>query len=102
LLDFLDEPHESLRRQQKGVYWSHLYEDKQSSVKVILLDVRYFRDIPNTENADILGKKQWRWLESTLEGNDADLTLIVSGIQVLQEDHRYEKWAIFRKRENVS
>ena len=94
-LDFLDEPAESLRRQQKGVYWSHLYGDSKRAVQVILLDVRYFRDIPGTENADVLGKKQWSWLEATLEQSDADLILIVSGIQVLQEDHRYEKWANF-------
>ena len=35
------------------------------------------------------------WLELNLGQSDADLTLIVSGIQVLQEDHRYEKWANF-------
>lgn len=95
MLDFLDEPANSLRRKQKGVYGSHLYENSGNRVQVILLDVRYFRDIPNTENGDILGKEQWSWLESTLGQNDADLTLIVSGIQVLHEDHRYEKWANF-------
>ena len=95
MLDFLDEPADSPRRTQKGVYWSHLYESRGNSVQIILLDVRYFRDIPNTENGDILGEAQWSWLETTLEQTDADLTLIVSGIQVLQEDHRYEKWANF-------
>lgn len=95
LLDFLDEPRQSPRRKQKGVYWAHEYGEGNRKTQVILLDVRYFRDRPGKEGADILGAAQWAWLEAQLAGSDAELQLIVSGIQVLHEDHKYEKWANF-------
>lgn len=94
-LDFLDEPLDSDRRSQKGVYWSYEYGEGSRKVQVILLDVRYFRDSPRGLNPDMLGDAQWAWLEECLDDSDAAVHFIVSGIQVLQEDHRYEKWANF-------
>ena len=102
-LDFLDEPAESPRRRQKGIYTSNTYEVGSKTVKVILLDARYHRDTLmkdsnknyiSNKNGDILGKTQWKWLRSELKSN-ADVYIISSGIQFLSEEHPYEKWANF-------
>ncbi len=97
LLDFLDTPKDSSRRKQEGVYWSHTYGQGDRQVKIILLDCRYHRDDPSDSNGDILGKAQWAWLEQQLRGSQARLNIVASGIQVIPEDHRYEKWAQFPK-----
>ena len=71
-------------------------------MKVILLDGRYFREEPahwwnplwrNAEpTADILGAEQWAWLEHELATSTADINLIGSGIQVIANEHPFEKW----------
>ena len=93
-LDFLDVPQNDERRRREGVYHSKLFKLKEGSVKVILLDTRYFRSKliksnkkgkrydANTEGT-ILGEEQWKWLESELKNSKADFNLIVSSIQVL-------------------
>lgn len=91
LLDFLDEPFSSERRKQEGVYWSYTFGSLGKQVKIILLDMRYFRD-PISDTADILGEKQWQWLESELANSTANLTILGSGIQFLAEEHQFEKW----------
>ena len=63
-------------------------------MKVILLDGRYFRDAPGP-HADMLGAEQWQWLEQQLTNSDADVHLIGSGIQVIANQHAFEKWADF-------
>ena len=95
MLDFFDTPEESPRRKQEGVYWSYSYGSGNGEVKVILLDCRYHRDEPSNPGGDILGEKQWTWLEAILNESKARLHVIASGIQVLPEDHRYEKWMQF-------
>jgi len=95
LLDFLDEPLDSPRRSQEGVYWSYDYGSGERSVKLILLDVRYHREAPRVEGMDNLGTAQWEWLEGELQDSTARLNVVVSGIQVLPVDHRYEKWQDF-------
>ncbi|UFH54586.1 alkaline phosphatase D family protein [Spirosoma sp. KNUC1025] len=103
LLDFLDVPASSSLRTQEGAYSTHVYGPKGRRVKVILLDARYFRDPLKKENkinvpdpsGDILGETQWKWLEQQLTNSDADVHIIGSGIQVLPEEHVYEKWANF-------
>ncbi len=93
ILDFLDEPLDSPRRKQAGIYTSEVYGPPGRQVCVVLLDVRYFRDQPGTEDADILGKTQWTWLERTLQRSQAQVHLICSGSQIIPSEHRYEKWA---------
>jgi alkaline phosphatase D len=39
----------------------------------------------------MLGERQWRWLKQELAA-PGDLTLVVSSIQVLPLEHRWEKW----------
>ena len=43
----------------------------------------------------MLGGAQWRWLEKELKGDTAAVTIIVSSIQLLAQEHRFEKWANF-------
>ena len=94
LLDFLDEPPESSRRKQAGVFAASTFGPPGRRVKIILLDGRYHRDKPGA-GADILGSEQWQWLEQQLRARDADVYLIGSGIQVIASEHPYEKWADF-------
>lgn len=94
LLDFLDEPAESPRRRQAGVYAEYAFGPPGRRVKIILLDGRYFRQNPGSK-ADMLGEEQWRWLERELTESDADVNLIGSGIQVIASEHWFEKWADF-------
>lgn len=102
-LDFLDTPPDAPQRKREGIYTSYLYGKAKQKVKVILLDTRYFRDnlirdttnkkyLPN-EAGDMLGREQWQWLENELKNDNAQVTLIASGIQVLSAAHSYEKWA---------
>ena len=85
-LDFLDEPEDSPRRKKEGIYESYYIGDK-TKIKVILLDVRYFKDEPSLlGGGDILGEQQWEWLEEQLKDNPAKFTLIGSGIQILPND----------------
>lgn len=93
-LDFIDEPKESPRRQQAGVYCSYLFGPEGEQVKVILLDTRYHRDRPGDEG-DILGAEQWQWLERELKDSRAQVNIIGSSIQVVPFQHRFEKWANF-------
>jgi len=97
LLDFLDEPADSPRRRRAGVYESYTYGPPGRQVKVILLDTRYHRDPRDTVNftGDVLGEEQWAWLERELRGSTAQVHLIGSSIQVVPEEHRFEKWANF-------
>lgn len=103
MLDFLGEPKDSPRRQQEGAYASYTYGPAGKQVKVILLDARYFRDslqkenktyLPN-ENGTLLGEQQWQWLEAALTNSPAQLHVIGNGIQIIPEEHAYEKWANF-------
>ncbi|MCE9529933.1 MAG: alkaline phosphatase family protein [Planctomycetes bacterium] len=110
-LDFFDVPKDSPLRKQKGIYQSQTYGPAGKRVQVIMLDGRYFRSpmkrgkrepgmtytpyIANTEpGATILGEEQWKWLEEQLK-KPAEIRLLVSGIQIVAEDHGFEKWMNF-------
>lgn len=109
-LDFLRLPKDHPRRDRKGVYHSQTFEAGAGSIKVILLDTRYFRGPlkknlnPNNqleryipweegEGGSILGEEQWKWLENELKDNTANFTVIVSSIQFLSNQHGFEKWS---------
>ena len=107
LLKFLDISDDSEIRQHEGVYSSYIFGSENQQVKVILLDGRYFRDTlannPVTGGqrslfnvaGDILGEKQWAWLENELDESEAEVNIIGCGIQMIAEDHFFEKWANF-------
>jgi alkaline phosphatase D len=64
---------------------------------VFMLDTRFHRQPNDLQVADkeLLGERQWRWLQNELLSSTADFKLIVSGMQVLADYHPYESWAIF-------
>jgi len=103
MLDFLQVPTKAEVRKREGAYQSYTFGKGDTQVKVILLDSRYFRDAPIRENRNyipnetgmILGAAQWKWLENELKNSNAKIHLIANGIQVLQEEHAYEKWENF-------
>ncbi|MEM9480403.1 MAG: alkaline phosphatase D family protein [Verrucomicrobiota bacterium] len=95
-LDFLDVPADDPRRERQGVYASHTFGEGDRQVKVILMDTRYHRDLPS-EDGDILGEEQWSWLEEELTSSKAPVNLLVSSIQTVPSEHRFEKWAEFPK-----
>ena len=107
--NWLDEPLDSPRRKQEGVYHAQSFGPAGRRVQMVLLDTRYFRTALNKvaknkallggayvattdPSASMLGTEQWRWLESVL-GEPADLRIIVSSIQFAPELHGGECWA---------
>ncbi len=96
LLDFLDVPENSPTRKQEGVYAVHDFGPPGKLTRVILLDSRYFRDLVGSDGV-MLGEAQWSWLEKMLTGSEAQVNVLVSSIQVLASEHRWEKWENFPK-----
>lgn len=104
-LDFMDVPMDSPRREREGVYHSQLIQSSKGSIKIILLDTRYFRDdLKRSEDpgkryevsmGTILGDKQWTWLEDELNNSKADFNVILSSIQIISSEHPFEKWNNF-------
>lgn len=109
-LDFFGIPADSPRRQQDGIYSAEAFGPPGQRVQIIMLDTRTFRTplkkqpvknkdegpyIPDSsETADMLGATQWKWLEEQLK-QTADVRIIASSIQVVAEDHGWEKWSNF-------
>lgn len=106
LYRFLNVPNDDSSRERPGIYRRYDYGPPDQRVRVILLDTRWFRDpleraegpdrsyIPNTAGT-ILGEDQWKWLEAQLSDPEPEVTIIVSSIQVVASEHRFEKWANF-------
>jgi alkaline phosphatase D len=110
-LDFLGEPGDSPRWTRDGIYQSYDLGPVEKRIQVILLDTRSFRSpltegheqhppgdgrpgpyvASTTPGATILGDAQWEWLEGELL-KPARLRVLVSSIQVIAEDHGFEKW----------
>lgn len=104
--DFFAMPPDHPSRKREGVYHSAVFGPEGKRLQVVLLDARYFRSplkqeriagkmtyIPQQDpNKTFLGAEQWAWLENELK-EPADLRLIASGIQMIPEEHRFEKWA---------
>ena len=111
-LDFFGAAPNDPRRTQKGVYTAAEYGPPGKRVQVILLDTRYHRSkltrakapnpgervppyVPNTDpGATVLGEDQWAWLEAQLK-RPAEVRLVASSIQLVADEHGYEKWANF-------
>lgn len=104
-LDFLDIPENSSRRIQEGVFFAKDFVINDNSIKIIILDTRYFRTSltkdtnsnkrykPNNYGeGSILGETQWNWLKKELESSKASFNIIISSIQVLSGEHGWETW----------
>ena len=96
MLDFLGEPADSPRRAQKGVYVAYDFGAAPRKVRIILLDTRYHRQRPGPDT-DMLGEAQWAWLEGQLVGSDAAVHVIGSSVQLIANEHPFEKWGKFPK-----
>jgi alkaline phosphatase D len=97
-------------RARPGIYDAHVIGPPGQRAQVVLLDTRTFRDpleqappeqraagpyVPTTDRATtILGDAQWAWLAEQLEV-PAEIRVLVSSIQVVPEEHGWEKWANF-------
>jgi len=104
-LDFIDVPKKDIRRKQEGIYYSKDFTLEENSVKILVLDTRYFRTAltadtlttkrytPNKKtNGTMLGKKQWDWLENELTNSKCNFNIVVSSIQFLSSEHGFETW----------
>jgi len=106
-LDFMGFPQNHHIREREGIYQSYTYGEPGQQLKLIMLDTRYFQDpLSRTPkgskrnyeadlDGQLLGEAQWRWLNAELSGSEADIHLIVSSLQVIAQDHRYEMWDNF-------
>ncbi|MEN8773604.1 MAG: alkaline phosphatase D family protein [Akkermansiaceae bacterium] len=93
-------------RKTPGVYHSKFMGPIGKRVQFIMLDTRYFRsplvkvkkgkrkvyEIEKGPDVTILGEEQWQWLAAQLK-KPADLRIIVSSIQIINTEHRFEKWS---------
>ena len=113
-LDFWQAPEKDPRRGREGTYTAEFFGPEDQRIQLICLDTRYFRsplvkrgfkgkDVegstgPYTVNADpsttILGEPQWTWLGEQLK-HAARLRIIASSIQLIADDHHWEKWGNF-------
>jgi len=111
-LDFFGVPKDSPRRQRDGVYHAETFGPPGKRVQIIVLDTRYNRSplaftqdpsdptdggryVANTDpGATLLGATQWAWLEERLR-EPAQVRIIGSSIQVVNETSGGEKWANF-------
>lgn len=106
-MDFWDVPTNSPRRNREGVYDAQIIGPPGKRVQIILLDTRYFRGpllrnpvkgpgegkyIANPDRtSSMLGEAQWAWLADQLS-RPAEIRLLISSIQVLAQDHGWERW----------
>ncbi len=110
-LDFFDIPADADVRNYPGIYNAHILGPVGRQVQIILLDTRYFRGPLNKAQTDarcpkrnyvpqldpdvsLLGESQWNWLAAQLQ-KPAQIRIIVSSIQVIPEQHCWEKWSNF-------
>lgn len=116
--DFVQEPSDSSRRKQAGVYSSKLHTiiiprsgasdsaagSPKFTYKIIMLDTRSNKDVAPSlfgskndihDDSDFLGEEQWQWLAKELQ-SDVDLILLGSSIQALPTDKLTEElWGMF-------
>lgn len=107
MLEFLDVPANAAVRKRTGTYQAYTIQRGALAVRIILLDTRSFRDplaapteaghrYGKNQNGTVLGTEQSAWLIEQLEASKThDFLIVGSSIQVLPQDHGYEKWANF-------
>jgi len=110
-LDFLGVSASSPRRQRQGVYDAVVVGPPGRRVHLIALDTRTHRTpLLKAENpppglgpyqpsaalgASLLGEAQWQWLAHELQ-KPAEVRVLLSSIQLLPDEHGYEKWMNLR------
>ncbi|HYF48349.1 MAG TPA: alkaline phosphatase D family protein [Planctomycetota bacterium] len=104
LLDFFYEPPDSPRRKREGLYHAWTFGPEDKRLQIIFLDTRYFRSALKRgerkpdggrygpiDTGTMLGDEQWKWLGEQLK-TPAKLRIIASSVQVLANEHGWEKW----------
>lgn len=104
-------------KNQQAIYHSRIIGSKNQRVQFILLDTRTDRSAlvknpdynPQAEvqsgppkiylptddtKTQILSQDQWKWLEQELQ-KPAELRILISSIQLIPNDHYFEKWGNF-------
>ena len=107
-LDFMGVDSTDTRRTRKGTYYAENINIKDKTLKLILLDTRYFRSPLQedketkkrykpwqNEEGTLLGETQWQWFEKQLKNSSADYHIIMSSIQVWSDEHGWETWGNF-------
>lgn len=109
----------SIPADQKAIYHSKTFGSTKQTVQVIMLDTRWDRSAlkvnpedtynretpePNTfpkpyladddKTKRILSEAQWAWLDGELR-KPSSLKILVSPIQVIANEHNFEKWGNF-------
>lgn len=111
-LDAFDEPQNSPRRRQEGIYTAEEFQLNGKVIQILVVDVRYFRtnwkygpkDPPfsrtyaedDTETSTMLGAVQWQWLRAQV-ARKADLRIFVTSTPALTDDYKGERWGAFPK-----
>lgn len=98
---------DATERKQEGLYHAKIFGPSHRLVQVIMLDTRWNRsplvksdvegrkfEPTSDKKASLLGEAQWKWLEQELN-EKADIRFIVSSIQLIPNDHGFEKWGNF-------
>ena len=95
-LDFLDVDPVDIRRHEQslGIYSTYSFGKKDKTVRFILLDLKYYQNSYLKEsNNDMLGEKQWTWLESIFKKYSETYTFICASNQILSNDRFImKKW----------
>jgi alkaline phosphatase D len=109
-LDFFQAPKNDSRRQRDGLYFAKKISINDRNIKLLFLDTRSFRGrlkptdsrgapgkeryvpAPNSQSS-MLGVSQWAWLSKNL-GEQVDLVILISSIQVIAEGHGFERWGL--------
>jgi alkaline phosphatase D len=107
-VDFWGIDNDDPRAGRPGVYHAQTFGPPGARVQIILLDTRSFRSrlrptderhalgkeayLPDPDpEKTMLGEAQWAWLAEQLRA-PAELRLVVSSVQVLAEQHGFERW----------
>ncbi len=107
-LEFFEVPESSVRWRRAGIYDAAIFGPPGRRIQIILLDTRSFRSPlrlesepgrcrggrygPNRDpRATLLGAEQWQWLATELR-RSAEVRIIGSSIQVIPDEHCFEKW----------
>lgn len=107
-LDFMGVDSMDVRRDRKGIYYAETFDIHEKTLKLIILDTRYFRSSLQEDSktkkrykpwqngeGTLLGEAQWKWFEELLQNSKSDYHIIVSSIQVWSDEHGFETWGNF-------
>lgn len=79
---------------EDGVYFSMVY----GGVEFFFLDTRFDRSPVQwqpAEDRQLLSPAQWAWLEQGLRQSQAEFKVVISGMQILADYHRFESWRLY-------